>query len=85
MGVLGGGLPGVSTGTGDIPAMLRDGKTGHLVPHEDPAAMAEAVAALLEDPEDALLMTRLARAEVERYTWPHVCPAWAEVYARRKG
>src|SRR5205085_9331582 len=37
------GLPVVSTPTGDIPVMVRDGETGLLVPARDPAAMAKAI------------------------------------------
>ena len=75
------GLPAVSTGAGDIAAMVRDGETGLLVPPGDPAAMAKAVTSLLENPDRALLIARRARQEVEKYTWPRVRDAWAAVYA----
>jgi len=75
------GLPVVSTGTGDIGNMARDGETGLIVPQGDPAAMAKAVATLLDDPERALVIARLARREVEKYTWPHVRDEWAMVYS----
>jgi L-malate glycosyltransferase len=77
------GLPVVSTATGDITGMVRDGDTGLLVPQRDPAALAKAVGALLENPDRALLMTRRARHEVDGYTWPHVRERWASVYAGR--
>ena len=75
------GLPVVSTGTGDIPAMLRQGTLGLTVPQADPGAMAKAVVSLLEEPHRALSMTRDARQEVERYTWPVVREHWARAYA----
>src|SRR5207245_895858 len=50
------GLPVVSTGTGDIAAMLRCGDTGLLVPPVDPAATAAALASLLESACRALLL-----------------------------
>lgn len=74
------GLPVVSTATGDIGAMLGQGEFGVLVPPDDPAAMAEAVAALLAVPERAAAMARRARAAAERYTWPRVRADWEEVY-----
>jgi glycosyltransferase involved in cell wall biosynthesis len=74
------GLPVVSTPTGDIAAMLRQGEAGVLVPASDPAAMADAIAGLLEDPARVLAITRRARAEVERYTWPEIRRQWIEVY-----
>src|SRR5436309_9229320 len=75
------GLPVVSTGPGDIANMARDGETGLIVPQGDPAAMAKAVATLLDDPERALVIARRARREVEKYTWPHVRDEWAMVYS----
>jgi glycosyltransferase involved in cell wall biosynthesis len=77
------GLPVVSTPTGDIANMVRDGETGLLVPARDPAAMAKAVISLLEDPDRAAAMARRAHDEVEKYSWPHVSERWAAVYAER--
>lgn len=77
------GLPVVSTGTGDIAAMVRDGETGLLVPPGDPAAMASAVGSLLDNPDRALFISRRAREEVEKYTWSQVREEWAAVYSGR--
>lgn len=76
------GLPVVSTGTGDVAAMVRHGEAGMLVPPRDPRAMADAVIALLQQPDRALALARRARAEAELYTWPRIAPDWAEVYRR---
>ena len=78
------GLPVVSTGTGGIPAMVRDGETGLIIPPSDPAALAKAVAALLENPDRALSIARRARKEVEEYAWSNVSREWAAVYAGRE-
>jgi glycosyltransferase involved in cell wall biosynthesis len=75
------GLPVVSTGTGDIANLVRDGETGFLVPPADAAALAKAVTTLLDEPERGARMARRARGEVERYTWSHVRELWARVYA----
>jgi glycosyltransferase involved in cell wall biosynthesis len=75
------GLPVVSTGTGDIAAMVRPGQTGLLVPADDPAAMAAGVAGLLESADRTRLMARQARQEAARYTWPVVREAWMDLYA----
>ena len=74
------GLPVVSTPTGDIGAMVRDGETGLLVPARDPAAIAKAVTVLLEDPDHARGLARHARLDVDDYTWPRVREQWARVY-----
>lgn len=75
------GLPIVSTPTGAIGSLVRDGETGRIVPPGDPGAMADAVADLLEHPDRARAMAGRARQEVERFTWSHVRGAWREVYA----
>jgi L-malate glycosyltransferase len=77
------GLPVVSTGTGDIAAMVRDGETGLIVSPDDPAALVKAVTGLLDDPERAVRIARHARAEVEKYTWARVKELWASVYSER--
>ena len=76
------GLPVVTTGTGDIAAMTLSGKAGCLVPQEEPAAMAGAVAGLLENPERAVQMARRAKEEANNYTWARVCKHWEAVYMR---
>ena len=75
------GLLVVTTGPGDIAAMVRDGDTGLLVPPGDPAAMARAVTSLLDDPDRARQMARRANREIDRYTWTAVRNEWASIYA----
>lgn len=74
------GLPIVTTGVGDIAHMLGDGAYGTLVPAADPAAMAKAATALLEQPERALLMVQRAKQALAHYAWPAVNGEWARVY-----
>jgi glycosyltransferase involved in cell wall biosynthesis len=75
------GLPVVSTPTGDIRALVRDGHTGLLVPLNDPESLAAAVLRLIEHPVEALEMARAAWHEVSRFTWPAVRSRWLAVYA----
>jgi L-malate glycosyltransferase len=77
------GLPVVSTPVGDLRNLVRDWETGLVVPTLDPEATAKAVLTLLERPGVACDLARRGRAEVERFTWPRVRDAWAEVYASR--
>jgi len=74
------GLPVVSTGTGDIAAMVRHAETGLLVPSGDPAALAKAVMTLLEHPDRARRMAARARQDVGDHTWARVRDQWAAVY-----
>jgi glycosyltransferase involved in cell wall biosynthesis len=77
------GVPVISTGTGDIPAMVQHEQTGLLVPPFDPDAIAQSVMALLAQPERALSFARRAHDTIGRYTWPAVRDAWADVYQPR--
>jgi glycosyltransferase involved in cell wall biosynthesis len=74
------GLPVVTAPTGDIPAMVRHGETGLLVPALDAGALADAVLGLLRDAGSAVRLARNARREIERYTWSAVAGQWASVY-----
>lgn len=42
----------LSTRVGGIPELIRDGETGRLVPPDDPAALADALTRLIEDPAE---------------------------------
>jgi len=75
------GLPVVSTPTGDIRFMLRDGTAGVLVPPDSPPAMADALLGLFRNPDRARRLVLRARREAARYTWPAVRDRWAEAYA----
>jgi glycosyltransferase involved in cell wall biosynthesis len=59
------GLPAVATRVGGMPEVVADGETGLLVPSEAPAALADALAALLADADRRRAMGRAARARVE--------------------
>ena len=75
------GLPVVTTSTGGIPYIVKDGETGLLVSPGDDAAMANAALRLLEEPALALKLSRAARVACLTYfTWPAVQDAWVRVY-----
>lgn len=75
------GCPVVTTGPGDIPNMVQDGRSGLIVPERDPGAMAAAVASLLEEPARAREMARRGRQRVQAHTWARVRPGWTAVYS----
>jgi glycosyltransferase involved in cell wall biosynthesis len=60
------GLPVVTTAVGGMRELVTDGVDGVLVPPRDPAALAEAIAALARDPARAIRLSMAARARVER-------------------
>ena len=75
------GLPIVSTSTGGIPYIVKDGETGLLVPPGDDAALAEAALRLLSDPALAGRIANAARQScLERFSWPAVEAKWVHVY-----
>lgn len=57
--------PVVVTAVGDLPRVVREGETGHVVPTRDPAALTAAIAGLFAEPEWAATMGRRGRALVE--------------------
>lgn len=74
------GLPVVSTGVGDITAMLRGGAAGVIVPCGNPTALAAAVHELFDDPGRARRLVAHAREEVRRYTWSGIGARWDAAY-----
>jgi len=67
------GVPVVTSRVGGLDDLVADGRTGRLVPAEDPAALAEALVALADDPADRLRMGATARREtLATLTWDAV-------------
>jgi glycosyltransferase involved in cell wall biosynthesis len=59
------GTPCVATPVTGIPEVITDGVTGLLVPERDPAALAAALARVLDHPELAGSLTKAARSLIE--------------------
>jgi len=70
------GLCVVSTNVGGLPDLLEHDRTALLVPPNDSAAMADAVAQVLRDPLLAQHLSGSARAWAEAYDWSAVLPMW---------
>jgi glycosyltransferase involved in cell wall biosynthesis len=66
---------------GGVPEVVEEGKTGLLVPPEDPAALAEAILTLLADGELRARMGAAGRQSVmARYSVEEMCRRMWEVY-----
>ena len=77
------GTPVVASGAGGLPEFVRSGRTGLAFPAGDPAALADAVSALLADQVLARRLARQARAVLRReHSWAGVAERTADVYAR---
>jgi starch synthase len=66
-------LPIIASAVGQIPSILEQGRTGILVPPGEPAAVAEALTRLAQDPDLRERLGASARAEaVLRFSWDGV-------------
>jgi glycosyltransferase involved in cell wall biosynthesis len=74
------GLPVVTTDAGGIPDMVTNGETGFVVAVGDCEALAERAVKLLKDNSFAIVISRRALVECQRYTWDVVCDQWLHLY-----
>jgi glycosyltransferase involved in cell wall biosynthesis len=73
--------PLVASRVGGLVEVVADRETGHLVPPNDPQALAAALTRVLEAPERAEAMGRAARARYERlFTNRAMLEAWLRCY-----
>ncbi|HAQ59813.1 MAG TPA: glycosyl transferase [Microbacterium sp.] len=80
------GVPVVATAVGGLIDSVVHGRTGVHVPPRDPAAIAQAVEALLADPAQLAELGRAGRERTTtRYTWAKVAADTERVYGRLVG
>ena len=75
------GTPAIGTDIGGMPEVVEHGKTGLIVPPEDPTALAEAIAQLLSDES---LRTRMGQAGIDRaakiFSWQAIATSLQQQY-----
>lgn len=74
------GAPVVAGDLGAFRRVLEDGELGVLFPHGDPAALAGAVADLLDDPGRRAVLAARGRDAARRYDWSRVAEQVLTVY-----
>ena len=74
------GLPVVATRVGGIPEVVVDGQNGHLIPPDDPDALARAIAALLGDPERYETIRATNRNAAAEYLPKRIAEQYEAVY-----
>jgi phosphatidylinositol alpha-mannosyltransferase len=74
------GTPVVASDLEAFRRVLEDGRAGVLVPVADPAALAGALALLLNDPNRRKVLAEIGRETVEQYDWSTVTARIVEVY-----
>ncbi len=65
--------------------LVRDGENGYLVPVEDPDALAQALALILEDEPLAIAMGNNSRHKIMDYTIEKMAQAHMDVFAKETG
>ena len=79
------GIPVVSTRVGGPLEIVQEGRSGHLVPPEDPAALAVAMRSVLEDSVGAGIMGKAARMDfLEHFTADRMAREMLENYQQAK-
>lgn len=74
------GTPVIASNVGGLRYTIRDGETGLLVPREDPAALAEKIALLLDDEPLRLHLGRNGQHHAQRYSWRTIAHEMRELY-----
>jgi glycosyltransferase involved in cell wall biosynthesis len=76
------GTPGLCTDVASLPEVVEHGRTGLVVPPNDPQALRAAIRWMLNHPDDRRRMGDRGRARViERFNWPAVVRRCIEAYA----
>jgi glycosyltransferase involved in cell wall biosynthesis len=80
------GLPVVASATGGLLDLIDDGRTGLLVRPDDPAALAQAIEALIVSPARASALAAAARDEIaRRYSFERMVRAFEDLYLSHLG
>jgi glycosyltransferase involved in cell wall biosynthesis len=76
------GVPFVGTKVGLVPDVITHGKNGLLTEVDDPTALTEATARLIEEPELRGRFTTSGLEAIQAYSWPAVAASYyREIYA----
>ncbi|NTV70728.1 MAG: TIGR03088 family PEP-CTERM/XrtA system glycosyltransferase [Azonexaceae bacterium] len=80
------GLPVIATAVGGNPELVLEGRTGHLVPAGNPAALAEAIIKLAQSREKARAMGQAGRQRIEtQFSMAAMVDSYQQIYDRMLG
>jgi glycosyltransferase involved in cell wall biosynthesis len=77
--------PLVATEVGGLPEVVDSGRTGLLVQHRDPSALADAIVGLLSDPDRRERLANAAAQHLDEFTIDAVSHRFAELYEQLLG
>jgi D-inositol-3-phosphate glycosyltransferase len=75
------GAPVIASQVGGLAFLIQDGKTGFLVPVREPAALAERITFLLNNPQFRRSMGQAAAALAQSYGWSAIADRLLSVFA----
>ena len=77
------GTPAICTDVASMPEIVEDGRSGFIVPPNDPSAICRKLVWLRDHPSEAAQMGASARQRVlDKFTWPAVVQRCLEIYSR---
>jgi glycosyltransferase involved in cell wall biosynthesis len=77
------GKPVIGSNVAGNPLAIAEGETGLIVPEQEPAALAQAIARLAADPALRAQMGLAARQRIEsELGWPHLAERYLDHFAR---
>lgn len=79
------GTPVIASEVGGLAFLVKDEKTGYLVPVREPAALAESIAMLLRDPQKRAELGHNAAELARRYTWATIADQLTTVFEEVTG
>lgn len=79
------GVPVIASRVDSIPELIEDGRDGTLVPPDDPAALAQALAELLKDTETRARLGNQARSRAEQFSLTTMIDAHQRLYREVTG
>lgn len=79
------GRPVVATDVGGLRHAVRDGHSGLLVPGHEPGPWADALTAVLDDPDNLVRMRANAAGHASRFSWDNTAAATLHAYGHALG
>ncbi len=74
------GTPVIASQVGGLAFLVQNGKTGFVIPDDDPAQLCEQLAHLLREPAMRQQMSQQSAAYAQSYAWPLIAQQMLELY-----